>query len=753
MYMKFKFEQEKEYIIIGDYSYESLFLSLKKDNPFLKIKYYTKEEVGKELEFEVDDTLISFLMESRGLDYIKAKKLANLLIFANEDKFNIKKELLENYIISKNPYGELTFKDKEVYLFEENEDIELIKLLERHNISFKYLKIEDILEEKNFKDKIYLFKDYTEEFHYFYSDINKLLIENKVNPKDIYIYMDKSLPFLIEEFSSLYKINSNFKYSRSLLSDPECFKLIDSFYQNKSINTGFDPKELSDGNDLSFNILNKVKNIITSFKLDSKEFNKGYLSLMEILSSLQIASVSLKEGINVINKPIFKDNINLYVSNFESNVFYKIYKDDNIYLDRELVKYDLNTSSIKTLLSKRLMGNFLRYSGAKIFAKVKLHLQDKLYDSEFMNIYKLKYNEESINKNGLYTLDASRLVLSTFKDKYLFKEDQDYKSYNSDFKEFNFNDTKNVSVTDFEKYSTCPFKFYVSKYLNVDEFESTYFTNLGNFLHEIMQDVYNDDFNLDKEFEEKLEKNKFGFTNAEKVLIEHCVKPYFKLGIEKYYLRYKENFKELGAQGIIQEVKEEVEVPIDEVSNIKLVAKADAKFVNGSRSTIFDYKTGSKSFSEEGVEKGVDLQLPLYSYLLTLDENKGEYAKGFFIAHILNDYQINEKTNQYDEEETIKKWKIDGRFEYQDSNYSLLVENIVKDKEGPEKKNGYSYNFDEIIQDSVNKMKEIVTQIRNHNFNIHPISLSDEKNKKSCDYCSYRPICYRKNIIYTEEDD
>ena len=751
MYMNFKFEQEKEYIVVGDYSYESLFLSLKKDNPFLKIKYYTKEEVGKELEFEVDDSLISYLMENKDLDYIKAKKLANLLIFANENKFPIKKELLESGIITKNLYGELTFKDKEIYLFECEEDFELIKLLERHNISFKVLKIEDVMEEKSYQNKIYLFKDYTEEFHYFYSDINKLLLEDGIDPKNIYIYMDNPLPFLIEEFSSLYKINSNFKYSRSLLSDPECFKLIDSFFKTKNINVNFDPKELSNGSDLSFDILNRVKNIIATFKLDSKEFDKGYLSLMEILSSLQISSISLKEGINIINKPIFKENIHLYVSNFESNVFYKIYKDDNIYLDRELLKYDLNTSSIKTLLSKRLMGNFLRYSGAKIFAKVKLHLQDKLYDSEFINIYKLKYNEVSINEDGLYTIDASKLVLSTFKDKYLFKKDMEYKSYNSDFKEFNFNDTKNLSVTDFEKYSNCPFKFYVSKYLNVDEFESTYYTNLGNFLHEIMQDVFNDNFDLEKEFEEKLKENKFGFTEIEKVLIEYCVKPYFKLGVENYYLLNKEKFKELGAQRIIQEVKEEVEVPLDEISKIKLIAKADAKFVNGSRCTIFDYKTGSKTFSERGVELGIDLQLPLYSYLLTLDKSKDEDPKGFFIAHILNDYEIN--NNRYDEEETLKKWKIDGRFAHEDSNYSLLLEGINKEKTKEEMKNGYDYKIDDIIKESVEKMKEIVIKIKNRNFSIQPISLPDTNGKNSCDYCAYRPICYRKNVIFTEGDE
>ena len=745
------FELEKEYIIIGDYSYESLFLSLKKNNPFLKIKYYTKEEVGKELEFEVDDVLISFLMEDKDYDYIKAKKLANLLIFANENKFSYKKELLNKNIISKNIYGELTFKNKEVYLFECIEDRELINLLLRHDIAYKQLNINDILEEKDFKNKIYLFKDYTEEFHYFYSSINKLLIKDNVDPKNIYIYMDKPIPFLIEEFSSLYKINSNFKYSRSLLSDPICYKLINGFYENKKIDVNFNEEELAGSNTLSLDILRKVKNSIKTFKLDQKEFDKGYLSLMEIVSSLSIASISLKEGINIINKPIFKDNIRLFVSNFESNVFYKVYKDDNIYLDRELINFDLNTSSDKTLLSKRLMDNFLRYSNATIFAKVKLHLSDKLYDSEFMNLYNLKYQPESqnLNINGLYTDKAKEMILSTFKDKYLFKEDSIYKSYDNEFKKFNFNSINDLSVTDFEKYSTCPFKFYVSKYLNIDEFESTYFTKLGNLLHSVMEEVYNPNFDFEKIFQDKL--NISEFEEYEKVLVLNTVKPYFKLGVEEYYLKNIDAFKEIGQNGIIKEINNPVKVDINSDTTIFLKAKADAKFVHGSWITIFDYKSGSKSFSEDNLDIGIDLQLPLYSYLLT--ETQGDRRKGFFIAHILKDYSLNEKNNHYEINDTLESWKIEGRFDYKDETYSSLVAPLIKSKTKQEEKNGYQYNFEEIVQKSVDKMKEIVLKIKDNNFDIHPIEIPGSNGKTSCSSCNFRSICYRKNIVYKVEAD
>ena len=46
----YKFNINESYLVIGDYSYRDIFLSLKKKNPFLKIKYYSFNELSSFLE-------------------------------------------------------------------------------------------------------------------------------------------------------------------------------------------------------------------------------------------------------------------------------------------------------------------------------------------------------------------------------------------------------------------------------------------------------------------------------------------------------------------------------------------------------------------------------------------------------------------------------------------------------------------------------------------------------------------------------
>lgn len=734
------FEEGIEYFIIGDFAYQNIFLDIKNTNPYLNIKYLTKQEVGNILEFEVDNNLIKYLIHNYDFDYIKARKISNLLIFADENKFELKKELLNKEIISKNYLGDYEFKNKKIYLFECDEDKELINLLKRHNIDFEFLYINELLKESDFKDKIYLFKDYNEQFNYYYSSINKELMNGK-NPNEIYIFMKDLLPFHLNTFSKIYKINSSYSKT-TLLSSIEDVNLIKKeLYKNKKIEL------LSPFNSIKENniYLKEINNIIEEYELDKLEYNLGYLCLDEIISSLGYKKNSEYEGINIITNPIFKKDVSLYIMNFESNVFYKIYKDDNVYLDRDLIQYGCNTSSDNTLLSKRLMLNFLKYSNSKIFGRVKIHSQDKIYDSEFMNLFKLKYHESSINFDGIYNEDSSKLVLSTFKDKYSLKEDDFYRNYNNSFRRFEFHNDLKISITDFEKYATCPFKFYASKYLKLEKFEDTYYTKLGTFLHSIMEDInknLNDDIDVDFLFNKKLENPFFKFDKKEKLLVEFTVKPYFMFGIKNYYLKRKNDLLSLGSSKVLTEDKKKTTLSLDNGDEIELISKTDCSFYRDSDLTIFDFKSGSKSFDDQNIKYGFDLQLPLYLYLNSLDETSTYTPKGFFIVHILNDYAL--KNNVYNFEDTLDKYYIDGRYDIADSSYKALISPFVK-----EKKKEDVYDLNDIIDQSIEASKRIISKIYNGEFDILPIILpnSPRNDRNSCNYCSFRNLCFRKNVF------
>lgn len=125
-------------IVICEQSYFNIFYSLKEKNPFLDIKLMDKKEVISLLEFEVNDELLKYLIfNNENIDYLNARKLAYILQFADENKYEYKKDLLKKGIINKDSLKEEIFKNKKVYLFENDIDYELKNLLIRHKISFE----------------------------------------------------------------------------------------------------------------------------------------------------------------------------------------------------------------------------------------------------------------------------------------------------------------------------------------------------------------------------------------------------------------------------------------------------------------------------------------------------------------------------------------------------------------------------------------------------------------------------------------
>ena len=68
---------------------------------------------------------------------------------------------------------------------------------------------------------------------------------------------------------------------------------------------------------------------------------------------------------------------------------------DRVLTDAELQAEGLNPSYVRTALDRRLKLNFLRYSKIAMLSRVEEHLQDKIYDSPFLEEFaKLPENAE-----------------------------------------------------------------------------------------------------------------------------------------------------------------------------------------------------------------------------------------------------------------------------------------------------------------------------------------------------------------------
>lgn len=736
-------------IVICDQAYFNIFYSSKEKDPFLDIKLMDKKEVVSLLEFEVNNEFIKYLLLNiEDLDYLNAKKLAYILQYADESKYKYKEELLNKGIIKKEELNEEIFKRKNIFLFEESEDKELTSLLKRHNLNFKLINFSDLDYQKNlsFKDKVYRFKNYDEEFSYLFSYINKLLIEDKVDPSKIYVYFDSTEPFFINYYASIYNIETNFKYYKPVKTDPLVTKELKRFYNNKKIDTEFEIKNEN---------LEKLKSAIIDFDLINLDFDRAFIILEEYLNALKLYKVSNNKGINIVNKPIFKKDIYLFTLSFDASSFYKVYKNDNYLLDNELEKIEVNKSYTKTMMNKKLMENFLLYQNHIFLGKVKEHLQEKLHDSEFISLYNIEYKEPKIDSEfNLYNKKSLELIEAKYKDKYFFKSDDKYRSYDNSFKKFKFKTDKvSFSASSLEKYAKCPFSYYLARVLLKNKGKKEFVSSLGNFVHLVYQNVVEKEVDIKSCFEELLSKDK-DLSEKEKLVIDLTLKDLIVVSIEKFN-EWFFKIKEVYPNVTLKREDSETNALLDD-NNIKgridLLIDLDEK-----KEIIIDYKSGSVDKKIDETNYGLNFQLPFYYFLSKgVDENKD--VIGLFYYRFLE--KLDDKNNLIDSKEIYKEkaFKLVGEsnFKEKDKLDFLLGKKKDNKKESDKDLDLENENeFKEFINNSKKYIDEAIKNINNLDFKILPAKL-DENSYLPCKYCAYSSICYKKDevrIVKGEEDE
>ena len=160
---------------------------------------------------------------------------------------------------------------------------------------------------------------------------------------------------------------------------------------------------------------------------------------------------------------------------------------------------------------------------------------------------------------------------------------------------------------------------------------------------------------------------------------------------------------------------------------------------------IVDYKTGNPNIDINNSYYGLDMQLPIYMYLIK-NEIKNVRIGGFYLQKILNankniDDRINGlKLQGYSNSDIDVLSKVDSSYVNSDVIKSLKVGN-----------NGF-YAYSKIINDDEidklynivdSKIRETSNNIINAKFDINPKKINDKL--KGCNYCKYIDICYKRN--------
>lgn len=761
--MQFK---DNTLLIVPNKIKENIIQEIREKNPLLDITFITKNEFIKKVTFDYDNKTIYYLMNKYNIKYEIAKVYLDNIYFIEDIKYEssklnylveIKKDLIENnLLIFDNIYKEY-IKTKHIVVYNFNYiDKYFNKLLSEFNdveiINKKY---------NNYNiNTIYCYNTLEEEVNGVSVKICDLITSN-VDINNIKIYYPSSYQNTINKIFKMYNIPINTNKS----------SIYDTYIGNYFIENLNKTIEDSINNIINYDeeIVSKIINILNKYTwcdnlLEVKDMLIYELknTYIETKYNKSIELIDLKDN-NIT------DNDYVFVLGFNQGEIPTIYKDeeyitDNITnvlnientLELNKIEYNIILSNLKSIKNLNLSYKLNSDNGVCYISSM----------SEVLNS-----NIETIEvTNYKYSNKLNKINLTKYLDKlvnYGIKEDNLellYSNYDVNYKSFDnkytliskdnlykfINNKLLLSYSSLDNYNKCSFKYYLSNILKISIYEETFMTSIGTIFHEVLSKMNNEDFDLDTEYTNSINKLNKEFTIKEKFFLNKL-----KNELDFIITTIRKQLSNSNLDSYLYE--EEIYTNIPGNINIRFMGIIDKlvykKYNDKTIVAIIDYKTGNPNTNLNNVIYGLDMQLPIYLYLAK-NTNKLTNVEiaGFYLQKILNNEINKDYKNSYLKlkENNLKlvgysnnDIKILNEFDptYNDS---TMIKSLKTTKNG-----FYTYskvissdNINKITNIIDNKIKENANDITNCKFDINPKRQNNDL--LGCKYCKFNDICFRK---------
>lgn len=794
-------------IIVADRDYFNLLLQKKKAFQGLSFKLMDKEEVIDKLSFSYGEDPLPYLVYEKKMDYSTAKKYMKILRVADREKneklTSLYNELKERFL-EEDDLAEIEFNGKKIYLLEMNEDSEIHGLFERKHLSVTDISLKDmnilpLRDENALKEEVplYYFSNRFQQYFYAFSRIRKEVLEHEEKKEKIEILVkDDSEEFYIRTMSEIFSLPVIYNRDISYISIPSVKDKISDIFKTKSFAFTEEEKKNPD--------LSSLIEVIDKYHLASLDFDFAYSNLLEIVSSLKTKGAEENTGVFVSSRFDFDPRRLVYVMDFTYDTFYKEYQNKSVFTDEELKELSVNTSYEQTLLDQRKKRNYLFYQNIVLLSRVLMHLNDHIFDSQFIAELNLSDAIKKVDMtkkeffDGSFTDKARELYISNQIDKQFITDRIDeFNSYDNSYTPIKEEAIKHneYSISKIEQYVNCPFKYLMQNIIPLlDEDQSR--MHVGTFLHTLMEKIYHKGFSANNvlfdakeiyidilkkdgvEFDEKEEVRYSMITSWMHIILsalenENAEMNHYDMG-KDYEIDVKFSLQD----------KEGNSYPFKgRIDKILTTSTADTVYY-----TIIDYKSGKERFDDRLCFLGKAIQLPLYSYALMNDPSvlpEGAKFMGFGIQHIypssikssfakdgvlsyscLVKYLMTEgalvSTNpdykkSLNTEYTLKK---SGKKVTELNKPSFFSMKLEQEKEGGydliggRGKSKYCHPLDDIIQESIDISLNVISKIKANLYPIAPLQKDlkqDESDDLSCSYCKYQDICYhrKKDAVHT----
>lgn len=728
---------------------------------FLKnIKFIDKQTLIKELYFAYDLETIVYLYKKYNyqipLAYELLDNLWNISMF--NDKLNklyrIYEDLKSHNLLKLNPFFKNIFINKKVYIYGYSHlDIELKTILKKLNISYEYL------DENNdtYEHNVLVFNTIEEEIIYVVNKICELSL-NGISLNNIYLYLLPSeYNLIVKKYFNMYNLPFDLGENIYLYDSPYYKKYL-TYLKELSFTDAYSKLKAELIND-PLDVLGSLADLLVNILSLNNEKSDVVEMLNYLSKNKALKKIKYLESIKICTpQTVITDTDYVFMLGFSQGNYPKIYKDTDFLTDLEKEALSKNTSKILNQIETNQISQFIKttknlsISYKKQYGKTtyysstlisKLNLKEKIY--LMTNIrYSIKQTRFEVAKHQ----DMNRFYGIKHKNLNTFKDDElKYNTFDHSFKGLKEQQHQhlNLSYTQISEYNSCPFRYFVKRILKADVFEEKFTTNLGTLYHQILEDAVNFEINL-SDYDEFI--NEHFSTYKEKYFVKLLLPQVLDV------IKINQGFIENSCFNNVI-VEDELKYDIDE--DTTLIGKIDKTLIDDSDQNlvVIDYKTGTFSFNKEKVEYGLDMQLPIYAYLLSKKYSSYNNV-GMYIQNVcLNKKELLEK-NKYqlhgltlNDKNKITRLDNELGTTYDEngkrigkSRYIKGVSIISTGELGKSNNLVTSLDLQELVTLCESKLKETIENIRNNKFEIAPVKFTNDQHAH-CVYCKFKDICFK----------
>lgn len=739
---------------------------------FNNVKIITFNDLKKGLLFDYTNETINYVMSNYNTSYQVSKEYINSLYYLDDsienEKFvfltKLKNDLDDNnLLIYDNLYENFLESKNKLYVFGFN----FIESFNRYllDIASKYIDI-DFLEQsdEDFEHTVYGFRSMDEEVQFVAENIAKLLSKG-IDPNDIFIAnYNNEYRFSFKYIFKSYGIPIYLPSEDSLYSTSIAKYFLDNLSNNLDILFNKLRKEYDcENNKQNDSIVNKLFNLVNKYYW-CDDLSKVENLLINEMKQIKINPLHMEHEVtisNIINN-CFNDQEYVFLIGFNDSSIPKLKRDEDYisddikpeFLDKtNIYNKRIKEATIKAIkniknltITYKLSSKFNNYLPSYLINSMNLNVvlntDDISYYSDKMNILNLAKKYDSLIKYNVVEKNIE-LLSNTY--------DINYRKYNNQFNITNnkkllklLDNNLTLSYSNINTYYKCPFKFYMSDVLHIKEYQSLFEAFVGSLFHHCLELCLSNDSNIDQVYDSYIEENYKNPTNKEKYflsILKDEIKAIIPL-IREQHTHSKAN-KESNETMIVHDC--------DGLIKYRLKGIVDKIFFYEDEAIIIDYKTNNSTIDLNKMEFGMDIQLPIYLYLLNIKKPNIKIV-GLYLQHILTN---NKKMDAKLSEEELRKKNLrlcgltldDSIKDFDDTYESSTIIESLKVKDG--KITGKNVLSEEDSRKLTNLIEDLINNCLNNvvngNFIVNPLILDK---KSSCDYCEYKDVCYRTRANY-----